>query len=567
MDRIWNGENVRTLWLLLAAILVLSGGIAGTTSANASAQKNEVADDVADELRRAIAAAESGRCDQAFELLSGAENLASRARLLAAQCRIRSGLYHEALSDLNRIRGASDLTPSQVGDVEVFRAVAFYHLERYTEAAAALGRAKGLTSEEAQVSLYTGLIALRNGDNDRAAAALESAVRLAPAITEPVASYYAGLAWQGSAERAKARAAFRRVIELDGDGPWGKEAAKMLAGNAAYPFYVNLHAGIEFNSNVELRGKGLANFFPGFEADDSKADGGAVWQIDAGVELFEKNDWSGGVNAGYTGNAHFDRTDFDMHYLTSGGYVTRQFDAKNSALLQYQFGFAWVDEEWFLTTHYAQLGFLHSWSKTGTTRIVGDAIWSDIRFDTVDAPDASVCLAGTPPVGCGPNGVREDQERNRDGVNVGLGLSHVYPVATPDRLDGIVRQMDLVGGYRFGYNHSKGDEWKYFGHTFNVGMNVELPMAFRVGTHLQYEYRDFSNPSTFPDAETAGVIFTLSSADRQEHEVSLTTEIEKNFTKRLSASVRWRFVSSMSNRRLYDYTRHVVGAYLNYQFD
>jgi tetratricopeptide (TPR) repeat protein len=556
---------VRTLWQTLTVILTLSGGIAGTPSASAA----EPANDVANEISAAIAAADAGRCDEAFDRLSDSKNLASRARLLAAQCRIRAGLYTEALNDLNRIRGASDLTPTQVGDVELYRAVAFYHLERYTEAAAALGRAEGLTGEDAQRLLYTGLIALRNGDNDRAAPALESAAKLAPAITEPVASYYAGLAWQGSADRAKARDAFRRVIELDGDGSWGKEAAKMLAGNAAYPFYVNLGAGIEYDSNVELRGKGLTDSFPGF-VSGGKTDGRAVWRIDGGVELFEKNDWSGGVNAGYTGNAHFDISDFDTNYLTSGVYLAHRFDARNWAQLQYQLGFAWVDEDWFLTTHYAELSFSHTWPSAGVTRAVGDVIWTDIRVDALDAPDASNC-PGAPGLalleGCGPNGLREDQERNRDGANVGLGLSHVYPVSIPEGLDEILRKMDLVGGYRFAYNHSKGDEWKYFGHSFNVGMNVELPMTFSMGTHLQYEYRDFSNPSTFPDSELADADYTLSSADRQEHEVTLTTEVEKDLTKRLSASVRWTFVNSQSNRRVYDYTRHIVGAYLNYRFN
>ena len=49
--------------------------------------------------------------------------------------------------------------------------------------------------------------------DNRHYAILEAASRLAPRLTEPVASYYAGLAWQGAAERTKARAAFQRVIE------------------------------------------------------------------------------------------------------------------------------------------------------------------------------------------------------------------------------------------------------------------------------------------------------------------------------------------------------------------
>ena len=55
-------------------------------------------------------------------------------------------------------------------------------LERYAEADAALASAEGLTKDEAQHALYRGLLALREGDDERAAPALERAARLASEI-------------------------------------------------------------------------------------------------------------------------------------------------------------------------------------------------------------------------------------------------------------------------------------------------------------------------------------------------------------------------------------------------
>ena len=128
---------------------------------------------VEDAMSQARQDVEQGRCEQAAARLRGIGGLESRAALLAVQCQIRTGLYPEALTSLDRIRGADDLPREQVGDVELYRGVALYHLERYAEAAAALDSARGLTSEEAQLQLYTGLLFLRDGDNDRAAPALD----------------------------------------------------------------------------------------------------------------------------------------------------------------------------------------------------------------------------------------------------------------------------------------------------------------------------------------------------------------------------------------------------------
>jgi tetratricopeptide (TPR) repeat protein len=215
------------------------------------------ADPVEDALQAAREDVEQGRCEQAQERLAAIEGLANRARLLGGQCLIRTGRYPEALASLDRARGARDLTAAQVGDVELFRGVALYHLERYAEASAALGSAEDLTSEPAQLALYRGLIALRGGDNERAAPDLEAAALLSPALTEPVASYYAGLAWQGAGRKDDARTAFQRVIALDGeDGAWGRQARELLGATQPHPFSLRAMAGLEYDDNVILRGGG-----------------------------------------------------------------------------------------------------------------------------------------------------------------------------------------------------------------------------------------------------------------------------------------------------------------------
>ncbi len=560
-----QGENVRTRWLIMIGVaLGISWGIAESAAA---AEVDSAITGAMDDFRQ-------GRCEQAYGRLAGLDGLEHRARLLAGQCHIRAGLYPDALADLDPARGGSDLDPGQLADVELYRAIALYHLERFGEASAALDQADGSTSEEGQLALYRGLIALRNGDHDRAAPALESAARLSPATTEPVASYYAGLAWQSASERSKARAAFQRVVDIDAAGVWGKEAAKLLESTELFPYFVRGSVGIEYDDNVILRG-GVTQFSqlgsPLQIVTDGQKDWRGVWRIEAGVQLFNIDDWSGGVTGGYSGSAHYDLTEFDTHFPTVGAFLARRFDANTTGQIRYQFGFAWVDEDSFLQAHSTEIGLSHTWPKAGTTIVVADFLWNDLRFprqDVLDGPgDGGPCANPPLELGCGPSGLNERRERDRDGIGIGAAFEHRVPLRVPRAIEGVFEQIEISAGYRFRYYDSKGTEWKHFAHIVSLGIEFEFPFDFSLSTRASYEFRDFSDPSTYPDSEIANEEYTLSSVDREEHEVSVEAEIAKHLTENLSLSMRWSYLDNESNRRVYDYSRHIVGGYLNFRFD
>ncbi|MFK7894374.1 MAG: tetratricopeptide repeat protein [Myxococcota bacterium] len=557
---------MRTHRSIISAGLALWLGIAN----------HAVAAPVDDAVAAAMKDAEQGRCRAAVDRLASMSGLQSRARLLGGQCLVAAGRYPEALADLNEVRGAKDLSSSQVGDVELFRGVALYHLERYTEATSALDAATGLTAEEAQLSLYRGLIALRSGDNDRAAPALETAARLAPAQTEPVASYYAGLAWQGSSERTKAREAFRRVIAVDGeDGAWGKQAAALLENSKLFPFYVRLSAGAEFDDNVILRG-GVTQFsspeVPA--ASDGQEDWRGVWSIDAGVQLFRHEDWSGGLTASYYGNVHQDLGEFDTHYPTIGAYLANQLDANTVARARYNFGFVWLDNDSFMRTQIVEAALSHTWEKAGTTTILADVLTNDLRFQPAEVRSAEAgadpgeCGDATPFfTGCGPDGLNESRERNRDGVGYGAAIEHLYPVPIPVALDEAVQGLNIGGGYRFRYYDAEGDEWEHQAHVLSAVVNFDFPLGIQFRNRASYEFREFENPSTFPDAEVADLEYTLAGDDRSERQFDYTADLEKDIWEGLSVSARWSYTHADSNRRVYSFKRHIAGMYLNYRFD
>jgi tetratricopeptide (TPR) repeat protein len=557
-----TGELVRTFSAIIAAVFALTTG----------AVQPAFAEDVEDAIAASMRDADAGRCDEALRRIVDIEGLEDRALLLAGECRIRAGLYPEALADLDRIDEGADLSAGQRGDADLYRAVALYHLDRFTEAEVALDAADGKTREEAQFALYRGLLDLRNGDNERAAPLLETAARLSPATTEPVASYYAGMAWHGASERSKARAAFMRVIEQDGNGPWGKEAAKMLESTELFPYYVRMSAGIEYDDNVILQG-GETQFVQqgsGLQiTEDGEKDWRGVWRLETGMQLFNVDDWSGGVTGSYTGNAHYDLDEFNTNYPTIGAYLARRLGPNTAAQVRYQFGFAWLKDNSFLRTHSTEAGISHTWDKAGRTIVVADLVANDLRFtpdDITDEGAGGTCASTTS--GCGPVGLREDQQREQDGIGVGAAVHHEIPISVPSAIDEVVEEIDLVGGYRFRYYDAEGDEWEHFAHILSAGIIVELPFEVSIATRATYEYRDFANPSTFPDNEVVGVSYVpLSNVDREEHEVTFEAEIEKDLNEYLSVSARWHYLDNESNRRVYDYSRHIVGGYVNFRFD
>ena len=531
---------------------------------------------VDDAMRQARQDVEQGRCEQAAARLRGFAGLESRAALLAAQCQIRTGLYPEALTSLDRVRGATDLSREQVGDVELYRGVALYHLERYAEAGAAFDSARGLTGEEAQLQLYTGLLLLRDGDNDRAAPALEAASRLEPRLTEPVASYYAGLAWQGSSERERARNAFQRVVDLDGDGPWGKEAAKLLESTELFPYFVRGRVGVEYDDNVLLRGSVTETGAAILDTAGEK-DWRGVWEIDGGVQLWQSEDgWTNaGVTAGYSGNAHEDLDGLDTHFLRGGAYLSRRLGPQTVAQARYQYGHAFVrNNDDYLQEHLGQLSLTHTWQKKGTTFLFADIVSDDLRFRNASVTDNTSgnpldCTPDPAPneIGCSPPGVDERNARDRDGIGYGAAIEHRYLVPLPNGLDDLFEEVEIGGGYRFGFYDSEGEEWEHFSNQLTAILEVELPLDISVLTRGSYTRRDFDNPSTFPDAEVFDQEYFLSSDDREENEWIFSGELVKGITDNLSASVAYQYLDNDSNRDAYNYDRHIVGGYLNFRFD
>lgn len=479
------------------------------------------------ELRAARLAA-AGQCVEMLDLARAApEPARSSAALLrlGGNCLIELGRYDEALAWLGRAR-AADAT---LTDLDLLTAIASYHLEDLDAAYDALERARGNTARTAELDLYTGLVLLRRNQPREAALALERARSADPEAVEPVASYYAALAWYAERERDRARSALSRLQAVDPEGPWARQASQALGTEVGLdPYWARLTLGAEYDSNVRLA---PAGDFP--DQDDFRA----VWVAEGGARLFEQEDWSAGLVGSYSGSANVDLHKFDTHYPVIGAWLDRRFGERDLLRLRYDVGYAWVDYAPFLFAQDARAAWLHVWQRAGSTELFVAGEFNDYEFEPVVVipPD---------PVGVTPR----DRDRSGDGILV--GIDHRVPLGDGSTVG--------RGGYTYQRYWAVGSEWDYDSHGFFLGLSVLLPAEIVFDVEGGYAYRPHRNPSTFPEPDGS----PPSTSDRRDHIYSIDASLEKDLSERWSVSTAYHFIHSNSNSGFFDYDRHIVGAYV-----
>jgi len=493
----------------------------------ATAAGAETADDRATVIQlRAERLAAAGQCSEMLELAQlapeAARNSAELMRL-EGNCLIELARYDDAIAKLKQAAAASP----GLQDVDLLVAIAHYHLEDYAAADASLKKARGNTTTTAQLDLYTGLVLLQNDQPREAALALERARNADPEAVEPMASYYAALAWHADREADRAHAALSRVRAVDPDGPWARQASQAIGTQVGQdPYWARLTAGLEYDSNVRLTPSGD---FP--DEDDFRA----VWAAEAGYRLFEQDEWSAGLVGSYSGSAHFDLSEFDTHYPIAGIWFDRRLGEYDLVRLRYDVGFAWVDYDPFLFAQFTRASWFHAWQKAGLTELFVSGEFNDYRFDLIGSGLAAGFTA-------------EDVDRSGEGIHA--GVDHRVPL-------GIASAVGR-GGYTYQRYWSDGREWDFDSHRFHLGASVLVPFDIVFDVEGGYAYRPHMNSPTYlePDGTPP------TSNKRRDHVYTLDATLEKDLTERWSVSTAYHFLHSNSNSGFFDYDRHVVGAYV-----
>ncbi|MFT5444819.1 MAG: tetratricopeptide (TPR) repeat protein [Myxococcota bacterium] len=486
--------------------------------------------------------ASTGRCEEAVNAAEAMPSRDAATELLVGKCSVKAQDYTGALAALDR---ASNLDPSLVG-VGLYRGMSLYHLEDYDEARIALANARVEGEEVALLEFYNGLLLLRNDRPRESALAFERAAARSPERVEPMASYYAALAWQSLDEQEPLNSAIDRVTNQESQGPWAEEAERLMdaqadrhrGGQRKLQRWASIKAGAEYDSNVVLRG-GDAPLPSDIDNDN---DWRGVWSLVLGSELLQKDRWTLGAMASYSGSAHDDLDQFDQHYVAATGWVDHEFRPTTRGRVRLDFGYGVVNDDPFLFN--LNLAFIgeERWGRFGTTTCTLGSQFNDFRYD--------INLDSGPTYGS-----RVDQ----DGIGLDAGCDHEIPVAVFEPLE-----PTFYGGYRFSNYFAEGVEWKHRAHTVHLGLRAVLPLEVDLDVRAAYVRRDFRQASHFA-VETEGEE-SNEGPDHKENAVQVNVELAKELTDHIVLSGRYKFVDNGSNQAAFDYEQHVGGMYLEYKF-
>lgn len=515
------------------------------------------------ERARAERLAAAGRCDEALPILVGLTDGApndARLALLRGDCELQLDRFEDALVSLRRARA---LDPT-LQDVDVSIAAASFHAGDFSGALTAVADARRAGSTRPELNLYEGL-ALFGLENDDANAArsLERAGQGGARSLDPVASYYAGMAWKRAGDQDRAREALRRVIIDYPDSEWAIAAQRALDGATttalAMPrMWARVRAGMEWNSNAVYIGNGVA--LP--EDISNKSDFLGVVTAEFGSEFYRSGPWSLGARADYEGTAHTEVSDFDLQYPGIGLWVDHRLSNVSLLRLDYSLHYGWLGYDAYVTAHQLTPQWMRDFGNRGLLRVYGEFVYNDFHSNDTNVADGPGAI-GDPCVGvafCGPPGLDESAERNRDGIGARLGFDHTLPVAW--------MHGNVWGGLFYEIYDSRGTEYQFDGYGVRAGFRSALPAQLTLFGWAGYTYRPYRHASTYPDPDDANIAnrqqYGLSGNDRIDHVVEVEVELERRLTDSLSASIRYAYLWNSSNVAVYDYDQNVVGAYLTW---
>lgn len=516
-----NGASRRLQGGLAASLLMF--GLALPLIAQAA--------DEASVLRaRAATLASRGDCEAALPLIDQARALdpagEGESALLAGRCLISMKRFAEAKPVLER---AVAHDPSS-GDARLALGVAKYHVGERDAARADLEQAQQMLPNNPEAELYLGLILLEQERPAEAIDRLERSRSLAGDIAVPASDYYSALAQAQAGDRRRAEEQLRRVQQTAPGTVWAERAAEALEQAEARRLsgmpvrWLTASAGLDYDSNVALRSDSIAQ--P--ENISSDDDGRGWWGLDGGAELFRKNGWGGGAGASYVGTHPFLAQSFDQHFVKANFWLDRELGRQTTLRISPEGGWGWFDEKSFFGYLAVRPELRHDFGRAGIGTAYVRYAFNDFRYDEFISS----------PV------VRDIVER--DGHDVIAGYDHQVPVT----------DTTLLRGGFFGRDYTaQGSEYDFSGGGGWLGFRQLLPLSLILSAHGRVEYARYDSASSFREA-------TEIEGRRRDVIGMAHAVLTKPITDWLSVSARYQYLNNDSNTNVFDYDRHIAGAFV-----
>jgi hypothetical protein len=262
------------------------------------------------------------------------------------------------------------------------------------------------------------------------------------------------------------------------------------------------------------------------------------------------------VRGFYTGSAHFEVSEFDLEYPGGALWLDIPTSERSALLLEAGAGYAWLGYDPYVATAWFSPEWRLDSGKWGETRFRATVAGYDFLQNDGDEFDT---LPGGSCGGrdrCGPPGVNERDLRDRDGIAVTGTIQHRVALRGGE--------TELRGGPIVERYEAEGDDWDAWGFGLAAGVRQKLPWELTLDVAAAYLHRPFDNPSSYVDPRdlTFDRGHVVSNDDRTDDFVEVDVRLEKPITDRLTASVRYDYLRNASNEAVFDYDRHLVGAYL-----
>ncbi len=472
---------------------------------------------------RAADVVSGGDCAAALRAYDAGAPIDRDARAALGYCLVVAERFEQALA---QVPDAVDAASARV------RGMALYHLGRHDEASAALAAGGAALDSDAEVRFYRGMLAWHAGSWRRAARELDRARRIDPAQVEPAASYHAALAWRELGDTERAREALQRVSDDWAGTAWAQRARRQLDGAPSRPrtprSWAWIEIGGEGDDNVVLRGTDVPLPLEISQERDQRA----TWRVHAGRYLLQRDPWSAGAALSYSGWMHDELDEFDVHFPSATFWLDRELGTSWAARVQYDTGFAWVDDDSFLAAHDLRGAVFHG-GGAGRSELFARAYVRDYRFPIADVPVTPTDEAAL---------------RDRDGKGAELGAEHALP-------------LPFAGGVlKLRYAHerfdSEGREYSFEGNGGLAELRADLPLELRALLSARYQHRAYRHPSSFAARDR----------DRSEDDVRWAIELERPLPADLKLIGRFSYRRNRSNVQVFDFRRHVTGIYVRWDW-
>jgi tetratricopeptide (TPR) repeat protein len=533
----------------LATLVVLSLAL-GAPGLAAAEDEAEVL------LLRARSYAQSGQCQQARDVLARPETPRLAEGLLwLGECEMDRQDYAAAAALLEE---ALSMDPS-LADAALELGIAHYHLNQRSTARASLTRARELGLQDPRLDFFEGILLLDEQKNEAALAAFHRAAVSGNDVVSPAASYFEGLAYRREGRDEESEAVLESLMARAPRSDWAIRAQDLLAPVAAVAAptrrWLELMAGFEYDSNVVMRGEGVG--LPVGISGDS--DPRMVWATELGLELLRNSRRQAGLVFGYAGSSHDDSDEFNVDVPSVGGWFDLLLSESTAVRFRYDFAYKWVGKNSFASGNTLSATVFREWANAGRTELLTRGYQYDYRYPVQGVTDAVGGVCPTPL--CGPPGIDEKHDRNRDGNGLLVGLEHALPLLRND--------VELLGGYSFHRYFARGDDYSFQGHELMAGVEAPLPFDLRLDARTRYTYKPFRKPSSYPDPDTLqrGIQYSLDGQSRRDQIWSFDVSLERKLTDTTRVAARYSAVSNDSTSEVFDYNRQIFGVYFTMRLE